>query len=91
MSGKLDQSLDQIMKDTGANGRAVPRRTKRRAAHNAKAAMAAPIGGVKKNTKASAKPSKAPAVQEPIRMTSDSKIIISNLPEDVDEKQIKVC
>ena len=89
MSGKLDQSLDQIMKDTKPTGgrgrRNVPRR---RAANKAKAAIKAPTGGVQKNTRITTKAAPAPAVVAPT--FGDSKIIVSNLPEDVTETQIKV-
>ena len=92
MSGKLDQSLDQIMKDAGPTaGRRGPRRTERRAANKAKVAVSAPTGGIQKNKMTMAKSTRASAVQVPIKMTGDSKIIISNLPEDVNETQIKVC
>ena len=96
MSGKLDQSLDQIMKDskpTGGRVRGSGRpRTTRRAATKAKAAIAAPTGGVQKNTKASTRPARAtaPASAPTAPATGDSKIIVSNLPEDVTEVQIKV-
>lgn len=92
MSGKLDQSLDQIMQDSGSTGRrrAGRPRTNRRAAQKAKAAIAAPTGGVKKNTKAPATTGKAPAMAAPKRPAGDSKIIINGLPEDVGEKDLKV-
>lgn len=105
MSGKLDQSLDEILstKRTPAGGRRSTRKTARPAAP-------APVGGVKKNTKpargAAAKPSSGKAP----RLTGESKIIVSNLvrtsplaapnklianafsqPKDVSESQIKVC
>ena len=90
MSGKLDQSLDQIMKDTkpagGRHGRQA--RPRRRAAVKAKTAIAAPTGGVKKNIKAA--PAKSNASVLTASTTGDSKIIVSNLPEDVTETQIKV-
>ncbi|KAG6360620.1 hypothetical protein INS49_011684 [Diaporthe citri] len=84
MSGKLDQSLDEILstKRTPAGGRRSTRKTARPAAP-------APVGGVKKNTKpargAAAKPSSGKAP----RPTGESKIIVSNLPKDVSESQIK--
>lgn len=106
MSGKLDQSLDEILstnKRTPAGGRRSTRKVARPAAP-------APVGGVKKNTKpargAAAKSSSAKAP----RSTGESKIIVSNLvstsslpapknpianafsqPKDVSESQIKVC
>lgn len=93
MSGKLDQSLDQIMQDGKPAGAArrggrIGRRPARSAKSKAKAAIAAPTGGVqKKNTRAPA-PSAGAALTAP--STGDSKIIVSNLPEDVTETLIKV-
>lgn len=90
MSGKLDQSLDDIMKDTKPTGgrrfRGKPRPT-RRAATKAKAAIAAPTGGIQKSTRA---PRTANAATLTTPATGDSKIIVSNLPDDVTELQIKV-
>lgn len=95
MSGKLDQSLDEIMKDSGATRG--PRRGKngrlpnRKAAQKSKAAttaVVAPSGGIQKKIKA-AKPARTPAV--PIApFSGESKINVSNLPHDVSEGMIKV-
>jgi THO complex subunit 4 len=90
MSGKLDQSLDQIMKDTGkpASGRHRRPRVPRTAKAKAKAAIRAPTGGVQKNKVETKTP--ATMTARTAKTTSDSKIIVSNLPEDVTETQIKV-
>ncbi|KAF4435970.1 hypothetical protein F53441_13356, partial [Fusarium austroafricanum] len=86
MSGKLDQALDDI---TQAQRRSQRRRTNPRRGAAGRPAAAAPVGGIQKNTKpargAGAKP--APAKATPTN--SDSKIIVSNLPKDVSEQQIK--
>ncbi|KAF2764981.1 hypothetical protein EJ03DRAFT_221813 [Teratosphaeria nubilosa] len=84
MSNKLDQSLDTIMTENKATGKAgAGRPQKRRAATKSKIALtSAPSGGVKKNTKVPT----APAVKTP---AGDSKIIVSSLPQDVDEAVIK--
>ena len=90
MSGKLDQSLDQIMTDRKTTN-PKPRRTARPtrgAAQRAKAAIANPTGGVQKNTKAPKNAPKAPAGAG--QNSGESKIIVSNLPEDVSETLIKV-
>lgn len=83
MSGKLDKPLDELV---SAQRRSAGRRHPQR-----RAAGAAPVGGVQKTTKpargAAAKP--APAKSAPV--SGDSKIIVSNLPKDVSEQQIKVC
>ncbi|KXT08735.1 hypothetical protein AC579_7082 [Pseudocercospora musae] len=90
MSG-LDRSLDQIMKDRPASEKGRRGRGRlpgRKAAIKSKAAttaVIAPSGGVQKKTKA-AKPIKAPTAPAP---TGDSKISVSNLPEDVTEAMIK--
>lgn len=92
MSGKLDQSLDQIMKDAkptgGRRGRTgrLPARKAAVKSKTATTAVIAPSGGVQKKTKA-AKPTKAAAT---VPMTGESKISVSNLPEDVNEALIKV-
>jgi hypothetical protein len=86
-NSKLDQSLDTIMGEAktirpragGRNPRA------RRGGNKANPATAAPTGGVQKKTKPKAAP--APAVKPP---PGDSKIIVSNLPGDVTEQQLKV-
>ena len=90
MSGKLDQSLDQIMQDTKpAGGRPGRRDRKPRIAKNkAKAAIAAPTGGVQKRNTAPRAP--AAAAPRAAAASGQSKIIVSNLPEDVTETQIKV-
>jgi THO complex subunit 4 len=88
MSGKLSQSLDEIMKDSKPTGGAGGRRRGRQprsAAVKSKAAtkaVIAPTGGVQKKTKA-AKPVAA------LPQTGESKISVSNLPEDVNESLIK--
>ena len=89
MSGKLDQSLDQIMHDGGkpAGGRRRPRPV-RTAKSKAKAAIRAPTGGIQKNKAATKAPVVASALAS--KATGDSKIMVSNLPEDVTETQIKV-
>ena len=105
--GKLDQSLDEIMKDTKPTRAGRGRGPRRAAAVKAAAATAAPAGGVGKKTKAPRGP-KAAAPAAAIPTTGESKIIVSGLvsspllqyyqapltssqPEDVNESQIKVC
>lgn len=93
MSGKLDQALDDIVGDRrgatggrrggGGGGRRQPGRV---AGAKAKAAIAAPAGGVQKKARAA----KAAPVVPVGPATGDSKIIVSNLPDDVTESQLKV-
>ncbi|KAF5676297.1 mRNA export mlo3 [Fusarium heterosporum] len=85
MSGKLDQALDDI---TQAQRRSARRRPAQRRS-TGRPAAAAPIGGIQKSTKPArgAGAKNAPAKAAPTN--SDSKIIVSNLPKDVSEQQIK--
>jgi len=83
MSAKLDQSLDTIVAAHRKNAR--PRRVRGKTA-GAKPASA-PVGGVKKPTKPVKKIEKGSSPA--IAAKGESKIIISNLPSDVNEGQIK--
>ena len=79
MSGKLDQSLDEILstrrKTAGRRGRGG-----RRAGNGTKAARAAPVGGIQKNTRsAKAAPAKGAVPSGPAAGSGESKIIVSNL------------
>ncbi|KAL4782257.1 hypothetical protein BJX76DRAFT_333318 [Aspergillus varians] len=82
MATKLDKSLDEILvnRHQGARNR---RRTPRSKAANA----AVPVGGVKKTTK-SAKPA-GKAIQNGHPASTESKIMVSGLPADVNEANIK--
>ncbi|KAL6855071.1 RNA-binding RNA annealing protein [Amphichorda felina] len=87
MSGKLNQSLDEI---TASQRRATAgrRRSQRRPAARATAPVA-PAGGIKKAVKPArnAAAKAGPSHAAPAR--GDSKVIVSNLPKDVSEQQIK--
>ena len=78
MAGKLDQSLDDILKtrrqSTRRPGRRVPN-----AAKAATTATIAPVGGVKKATKAAKPTGKATIPTGPASGFGESKIIVSNL------------
>lgn len=78
MSDKLNQSLDEILK---ANKRATRARPgARRAATGKGAAAAAPVGGVKKNTKGPKAAAKTNTPTGPApKAHGDSKILVSNL------------
>lgn len=77
MSGKLDQSLDEILTSQRRNqqGR---RRSTRRAAGAAKPAPTAPAGGIQKNTK-TARGANKPTPTKGAGLTGESKIVVSNL------------
>lgn len=75
MSGKLDQSLDEILstnKRAPGGGRRSTRKTARPAAP-------APVGGVKKNTKPARGTAAKPSSGKAPKATGESKIIVSNL------------
>ncbi|OTB03398.1 hypothetical protein M426DRAFT_12549 [Hypoxylon sp. CI-4A] len=85
MSGKLDQSLDEILSTQRRAGGA-RRRNPRRSA--GRTATAAPVGGVQKTSK----PRAAVGKQIPAKAAGgngESKVVVSNLPKDVNEGQIK--
>lgn len=90
MSGKLDQSLDEILStQKSVRGGRGPRRGRRAPqAGRATAVVAAPVGGVKKNAK-QAKGAVKAIPTGPAGGNGESKIQVSNLPKDVDEAQIK--
>lgn len=91
MSGKLDQSLDEILSTQrrSANRGKTTRRT-RRVPKAGTATVTAPVGGVQKNAKAAKAAVKATPTG-PTVAPNNSKIQVSNLPKDVNEAQIKVC
>ncbi|KAJ9158360.1 RNA annealing protein [Coniochaeta hoffmannii] len=84
MSGKLDQSLDEIL---STQRKAAGRRSTRRAGGRP-AAPAAPAGGIKKNVKPARNAAK-PTPAKGSGLVGESKIMVSNMPKDVSEAQIK--
>ncbi|KAI4233977.1 MAG: hypothetical protein L6R40_006903 [Gallowayella cf. fulva] len=86
MSAKLDMALDDVVMTERNNRRRG--RGGRRVANAARKAIA-PVGGIQKNTR-SAKGAMKPAVASSLASGSgESKIIVSNLPSDVTEKNVK--
>lgn len=89
MSTKLDKPLDEIV---SAKRRDSVRRRSLRRTTTGRPTPTAPAGGIQKTT---AKPARGSAAKAtPIKAalpSGDSKVIVSNLPKDVTEKQIKVC
>ncbi|CAG7928830.1 unnamed protein product [Penicillium olsonii] len=77
MSANLDKSLDDLV---GSR-----RQTRRRAGSRRAAAKKTSVGGVKKSTKATPKPTH-PA---PVAHSASSKILVSGLPSDVSEGNVK--
>ncbi|KAL2105995.1 hypothetical protein VUR80DRAFT_7439 [Thermomyces stellatus] len=86
MSGKLDSTLDEILSST--RQRTARRRSQRRAA--GRPAATAPVGGVQKTSSKTARGGAAKVNgAKGAAPSGDSKIIVSNLPKDVTEQQIK--
>lgn len=85
MSGKLDQSLDEILstRRQSARGRGRGRRVPNPARSNG-ATVAAPVGGIKKNSKVTR--GGARAVPTGPAVGVESKIIVSNLVGDPDTR-----
>ncbi|CAG8925600.1 unnamed protein product [Penicillium salamii] len=77
MSANLDKSLDDLVGSRRQNNR---RRVGRRAATKKPS-----VGGVKKSTKATPKP----AHPTPVTHSASSKILVSGLPSDVSEGNVK--
>ncbi|KAK2066064.1 hypothetical protein LY76DRAFT_678776 [Colletotrichum caudatum] len=86
MSGKLDQSLDEIL---STQRRSAGGRRSQRRSTGGRPAAAAPVGGVQKASKPARAAANKPNAAKPAQGTGDSKVIVSNLPKDVNEQQIK--
>ena len=76
MSGKLDQSLDEILSSQRRSARQ-PRT--RRLAGSHKASAVSPVGGVKKHTAPSKSVARVKIPSGPGGLSGDSKVIVSNL------------
>ncbi|CAI0649951.1 unnamed protein product [Colletotrichum noveboracense] len=87
MSGKLDQSLDEILSTQRRSSGGPRRRSQRRS--TGRPAAAAPVGGVQKTSKPARAAANKPNAAKPSQGSGDSKVIVSNLPKDVSEQQIK--
>ncbi|KAK3989785.1 hypothetical protein QBC44DRAFT_77664 [Cladorrhinum sp. PSN332] len=87
MSGKLDQSLDEILSSQRKNqqGR---RKSQRRSVGANRPTPTAPTGGIQKSTKPARNATK-PSAGKGAGLIGESKIVVSNLPKDVSEAQIK--
>ncbi len=78
MSGKLDQSLDEILTTQRRNQQQGRRRSQRRPAGATNAAPAAPAGGIQKNAK-NARGATKPTPAKGAGLSGESKIMVSNL------------
>lgn len=79
MSGKLDQSLDQILSDRKSSTRGRGRGRGRRVANAARVTKAAPAGGIQKNTRTKNTAAAAPTANGAANAGTETKIIVSNL------------
>ena len=79
MSGKLDQSLDDILSSRPRGGRSGRRGGRRAPTAATRVSTRTPVGGVQKSTKATKGSAKAIAPNGPAAGAGDSKIIVSNL------------
>ncbi|KAI1279752.1 hypothetical protein F5Y07DRAFT_32637 [Xylaria sp. FL0933] len=85
-SGKLDQPLDEII---STQRRAVGGRRRSQRRTSGRPVAAAPVGGVQKTSR---QPRNAATKQAPAKAAGgngESKVVVSNLPKDVNEAQIK--
>lgn len=88
MSGKLDQSLDEIataQRRTSSRRRGAPRRS------SGRPAAAAPVGGIQKNTKPARGAAAKAGPVKAVAATGDSKIIVSNLVSNTPCSQLSLC
>ncbi|KAM4059210.1 RNA recognition motif domain-containing protein [Hirsutella rhossiliensis] len=86
MSGKLDKPLDEIV---SAQRNSAGRRRSQRRSTGGRPAAAPPVGGVQKPTRATRGAAAKPAPSRGSSVIGESKVIVSNLPKDVSEQQIK--
>ncbi|KAI1506485.1 RNA recognition domain-containing protein [Biscogniauxia marginata] len=86
MSGKLDQPLDEIISSQrrAVGGR---RRSQRRPA--GRPATTAPVGGVQKTSRQNRATTSKQTPAKAAGGNGESKVVVSNLPKDVNESQIK--
>ncbi|OAL50762.1 hypothetical protein IQ07DRAFT_643983 [Pyrenochaeta sp. DS3sAY3a] len=85
MSNKMEQSLDDILKASKSSKRG---RGGRRSNPTRAAATAGPVGGVSKSTR-HAKPAKATPTAPAAAASGETKIMVSNLPLDVEQGQLQ--
>ncbi|KAF4507148.1 hypothetical protein G6O67_005816 [Ophiocordyceps sinensis] len=86
MSAKLDKPLDEIV---SAQRNSAGRRRSQRRPTGGRPAPAAPVGGVQKPTRPTRGVASKPAPARGFFAIGESKVIVSNLPKDVSEQQIK--
>jgi len=87
MSGKLDKSLDEIL----SNQRQTAGRRRSARRPSGQPAKASPVGGIQKNAKPVRGAATKAALTKATGAIGSSKVVVSNMPKDVSEVQIKVC
>ncbi|KAF1946087.1 hypothetical protein EJ02DRAFT_336885 [Clathrospora elynae] len=85
MSNKMEQSLDDILQASKTSRRG---RGPRRSGVGRPAATAGPVGGVAKSTR-QGKQVKAAPTAPAANLGGETKIMVSNLPLDIDERQLQ--
>ncbi|CAE7011426.1 hypothetical protein CFE70_002059 [Pyrenophora teres f. teres 0-1] len=84
-SNKMEQSLDDILKASKSSRRG---RAGRRSGAGRPATAPVPVGGVSKSTK-QGKPAKATPTAPGASLGGETKIMVSNLPRDIDQVQLQ--
>ncbi|RCI14455.1 hypothetical protein L249_6125 [Ophiocordyceps polyrhachis-furcata BCC 54312] len=86
MSGKLDKPLDEIV---SAQRRSAVRNRNSMRRSSGRPTPAAPVGGVQKSFRGARGAATKPTPAKGAALAGESKVIVSNLPKDVSEQQIK--
>jgi len=89
-SNKMEQSLDDILKASKTSRRGRSAR-KSGAGAGRPAAAAAPVGGVSKSAKPQGRQPKGAPTAPAAAFAGETKIMVSNLPRDIDNAQLQVC
>lgn len=84
-ANKMEQSLDDILKASKTSRRG---RSSRRSGVGRPTAAPAPVGGVAKSTKPAKQAKPAPAAPAAV-LGGETKIMVSNLPRDIDQVQLQ--
>jgi THO complex subunit 4 len=88
-SNKMEQSLDDILKASKTSRRG--RSGRKSTGTGRPATTAAPVGGVSKSTKQQGRQPKAAPTAPAASLGGETKIMVSNLPRDIDNAQLQVC
>ncbi|CAN9169660.1 unnamed protein product [Alternaria alternata] len=86
-SNKMEQSLDDILKASKTSRRG--RSGRKSTGTGRPATTAAPVGGVSKSTKQQGRQPKAAPTAPAASLGGETKIMVSNLPRDIDNAQLQ--